>query len=82
MSRVPPFCISFSVKIVNSKVQDDIQINDKDQFNQAMIITAKYTKGVHWKWPSKNKPVQKWKQCENQSTDIRNLDKDHENDRN
>ena len=36
-----------SVKIVNSKVEDHIQLNDKDEFNQAMIITAKYTKGVH-----------------------------------
>ena len=36
-----------SVKIVNSKIEDDIQLNDKDEFNQAMIITAKYTKGVH-----------------------------------
>ena len=31
-----------SVKIVNSKIEDDIQLNDKDEFNQAMIITAKY----------------------------------------
>ena len=36
-----------SVKIVNSKIQDDIQLNDKDEFNQAMIITAKYTQGIY-----------------------------------
>ena len=36
-----------SVKIMNSKLEDNIQMNDKDEFNQAMIITAKYTKGVH-----------------------------------
>ena len=36
-----------SVKIVNSKIEDDFQLNDKDEFNQAMIITAKYTQGVH-----------------------------------
>ena len=36
-----------SVKIVSLKIEDDIQLNDKDEFNQAMIITAKYTKGVH-----------------------------------
>ena len=36
-----------SVKIVNSKVEDDFQLNDKDEFNQAMIITAKYTQGIY-----------------------------------
>ena len=36
-----------SVKIVNSKIQDNIQLNDKDEFNQAMIITAKYTQGIY-----------------------------------
>ena len=36
-----------SVKIINSKLEDNIQMNDKDEFNQDMIITAKYTKGVH-----------------------------------
>ena len=36
-----------SVKIVNSKIEDDIQLNNKDEFNQAMIVTAKYSKGVH-----------------------------------
>ena len=36
-----------SVRIVNSKIEDDIQLNDKDEFNQALIITAKYKQGVH-----------------------------------
>ena len=36
-----------SVKIVNAKVEDDFQLNDKDEFNQAMIITAKYTQGIY-----------------------------------
>ena len=36
-----------SVKIVNSKIEDDYQLNDKDEFHQAMIVTAKYTQGVH-----------------------------------
>ena len=36
-----------SVRIVNSKIEDDIQLNSKDKFNQAMIITAKYTKGTN-----------------------------------
>ena len=36
-----------SVKIVKSKLEDDIQLNNKDEFNQALIITTKYTRGVH-----------------------------------
>ena len=35
-----------SIQIVNSKAQDMYPLNDKNEFNQAMIITAKYTKGV------------------------------------
>ena len=36
-----------SVKIVKSKLEDDIQLNNKDEFNQALIITTKYARGVH-----------------------------------
>ena len=36
-----------SVKIVNSKLEDDIQLNTKDEFNQAMIITTKNSRGIH-----------------------------------
>ena len=36
-----------SVKIIQSKTEDDIQMNSKDEFNQAMIITAKYSKGIN-----------------------------------
>ena len=36
-----------SVKIVNSKLEDDYPLNDKNEFNQAMIVTTKYTRGVY-----------------------------------
>ena len=36
-----------SIKIVNSKVEDAYPLNDKNEFNQAMIVTAKYTKGIY-----------------------------------
>ena len=36
-----------SVQIIKSKTEDDIQMNSKDEFNQAMIITAKYSKGIN-----------------------------------
>ena len=35
-----------SIQIVKSKNEDKYPLNGKDEFNQAMIITAKYTKGV------------------------------------
>ena len=35
-----------SIQIVKSKNEDKCPLNGKDEFNQAMIITAKYTKGV------------------------------------
>ena len=35
-----------SIQIVNSKAQDTYPLNDKNEFNQAMIVTAKFTKGV------------------------------------
>jgi len=36
-----------SIQIVNSKTEDQYPPNDKNEFNQALIITAKYTKGTH-----------------------------------
>ena len=36
-----------SIKIVNSKVEDHFQLNNKKEFNQAMIVTAKYSKGLY-----------------------------------
>ena len=36
-----------SVKIVNSKLEDDYPLNDKNEFNQARIVTTKYTRGVY-----------------------------------
>ena len=36
-----------SIQIVNSKSEDQYPLNDKNEFNQALIITAKYTRGVH-----------------------------------
>ena len=35
-----------SIWIVKSKTEDDIPMNNKNEFNQALIVTAKYTKGV------------------------------------
>ena len=35
-----------SVQIIKSKTEDTYPLNDKNEFNQAMIITAKYSKGV------------------------------------
>ena len=35
-----------SIQIVNSKNEDKYPLNGKDEFNQALIITAKYTKGL------------------------------------
>ena len=34
-----------SILIVKSKSEDEFPLNDKNEFNQAMIVTAKYTKG-------------------------------------
>ena len=36
-----------SVKIINSKTEDDYPMNSKKEFNQAMIVTAKFSRGVH-----------------------------------
>ena len=36
-----------SIQIVNSKNEDQYPLNDKNEFNQALIITAKYTKGIY-----------------------------------
>ena len=36
-----------SIKIVNSKNEDQYPLNDKNEFNQALIVTAKYTRGVY-----------------------------------
>ena len=36
-----------SIKIVNSKIEDDYPLNDKNEFNQAMIVTTKYTRGIY-----------------------------------
>ena len=35
-----------SIQIVKSKQEDKHPMNDKNEFNQAMIVTAKYTKGL------------------------------------
>ena len=35
-----------SVYIVKSKTEDDHPMNSKNEFNQAMVVTAKFTKGV------------------------------------
>ena len=35
-----------SVLIVKSKTEDDHPMNTKNEFNQAMVVTAKFTKGV------------------------------------
>ena len=34
-----------SIQIIKSKSEDDFPMNTKKEFNQALIITAKYTKG-------------------------------------
>ena len=34
-----------SIHIVKSKTEDQFPLNNKNEFNQALIITAKYTKG-------------------------------------
>ena len=36
-----------SINIVNSKNEDQYPLNDKNEFNQALIVTAKYTKGIY-----------------------------------
>ena len=36
-----------SIKIINSKKEDDYPLNTKKEFNQALIVTAKYSRGVH-----------------------------------
>ena len=36
-----------SIKIVNSKMEDDYPLNNKNEFNQAMIVTAKYTRRIY-----------------------------------
>ena len=36
-----------SIHIVKSKTEDHIPMNNKNEFNQALIVTAKYTKGCH-----------------------------------
>ena len=35
-----------SIQIVKSKTEDHYPLNDKNEFNQAMIVTAKYTRGI------------------------------------
>ena len=35
-----------SIKIVKSKNEDDFPLNNKNEFNQAMIVTAKYSRGI------------------------------------
>ena len=36
-----------SIHILKSKKEDDFPLNSKKEFNQALIVTAKYTKGCH-----------------------------------
>ena len=36
-----------SIHIIKSKDEDDYPMNSKNEFNQAMIVTAKYTRGVY-----------------------------------
>ena len=36
-----------SIWIVKSKKEDDLPMNNKNEFNQALIVTAKYSKGVY-----------------------------------
>ena len=35
-----------SIKIINSKNEDDFPMNNKKEFNQALIVTAKFSKGI------------------------------------
>ena len=35
-----------SVHIINSKNEDDHPMNSKKEFNQALVVTAKFTKGI------------------------------------
>ena len=34
-----------SIQIIKSKAEDHFPMNSKNEFNQALIVTAKYTKG-------------------------------------
>ena len=36
-----------SIYIIKSKEEDDFPLNSKKEFNQALIVTAKYSKGCH-----------------------------------
>ena len=36
-----------SIHIVKSKTEDDFPMNNKNEFNQALIVTVKYTRGIH-----------------------------------
>ena len=36
-----------TIHIVKSKSEDHYPMNSKNEFNQALIVTAKYTKGCH-----------------------------------
>ena len=36
-----------SLKIVESKEKDDYPMNSKTEFNQALIVTTKHTRGVY-----------------------------------
>ena len=36
-----------SIHIIKSKSDDHFPMNSKNEFNQALIVTAKYTKGCH-----------------------------------
>ena len=36
-----------SIWIIKSKTEDDYPLNTKNEFNQALIVTAKYSKGVN-----------------------------------
>ena len=36
-----------SILIIKSKTDDNFPMNNKKEFNQALIVTAKYTKGCH-----------------------------------
>ena len=36
-----------SIYIIKSKEEDNFPMNSKNEFNQAMLVTAKYTKGCY-----------------------------------
>ena len=36
-----------SIQIVESKEKDDYPLNSKNEFNQALIVSAKFTRGIH-----------------------------------